>query len=134
MTREVKKNDHNHGPEYRDTTPKLRFYKNDDGSVRRNGFVYSLHHELDPPKQIADFQWHQTYRCAKSTTGQWEVNKRELEYQLGIFKNCIHSHELDQDSNEEDNNGQNTFVSAASLSTHTMDLVVEGRVWFNALH
>ncbi|KAI1705249.1 hypothetical protein DdX_13717 [Ditylenchus destructor] len=130
----VKKADHTHGPEYRDTTPKFRFYKSDDESLHRNGFDYSLYRELDPPKQIADLQWHQTYRCSMSvnghencratiyTTGQWERNKRDLEYQLGIFKNCIHSHGSDQDSNEEDNKNQNSIVEIASSSNHTKDL------------
>ncbi|KAI1699966.1 hypothetical protein DdX_16999 [Ditylenchus destructor] len=129
----VKKGNHTHRPEFRDTTPKLRFYKSDDdGSLYRNGFDYSLYRELDPPKQIADFQWHQAYRCSMSdqencrariyTTGQWEKNKRELEYQLGIFKNCIHNHGLDQDSNEEDkeNNHENQIATTTS-STHTKD-------------
>ncbi|KAI1698470.1 hypothetical protein DdX_17895 [Ditylenchus destructor] len=123
----VKKADHTHGPEYRDTTPKFRFYKNNDESLHRNGFDYSLYRELDPPKQIADFQWHQTYRCSMTdqencrariyTTGQWEVNKRELEYQLGIFKNCIHNHGSEQDSDEENKNGNSI---TASSSTHNI--------------
>ncbi|KAI1694829.1 hypothetical protein DdX_19919 [Ditylenchus destructor] len=124
----VKKADHTHGPEYRDTTPKFKFYKNNDESLHRSGFDYSFYRELDPPKQIADLQWHQTYRCSMSaqencrariyTTGQWEVNKRDLQYQLGIFKTCIHSHEPEQDSNEENKNGNSI---TASSSTHTMD-------------
>ncbi|KAI1704912.1 hypothetical protein Ddc_15965 [Ditylenchus destructor] len=125
----VKKGEHNHEPDYRDTTPKLRFYKNDDESIHRNGFNYSFYRELDPPKQAADFQWHETYRCSTSvigqencrvriyTTGQWEVNKRDLQYQLGIFKNSIHNHESEQDSNKEDN-----FVATVSPLTHTKDL------------
>ncbi|KAI1705277.1 hypothetical protein DdX_13746 [Ditylenchus destructor] len=125
----VKKADHTHGPEYRDTTPKFKFYKNNDGILHRNGFDYSLYRELDPPKQIADFQWHQTYRCSMSdqencrariyTTGQWEKNKRDLKYQLGIFKNCIHSHGSDQEPTEE--NKENNIVTSASSSTHTLD-------------
>ncbi|KAI1705241.1 hypothetical protein DdX_13709 [Ditylenchus destructor] len=132
----VKKADHTHGPEYRDTTPKFRFYKINDESLHRNGFTYSLYRDLDPPKQIADFQWHRTYRCSMSvnghencrariyTTGQWEKNKRDLEYQLGIFKNCIHNHGSEQDSNEEnkENTGENNIVAIASSSTHTKDL------------
>ncbi|KAI1705243.1 hypothetical protein DdX_13711 [Ditylenchus destructor] len=128
----VKKADHTHGPEYRDTTPKFKFYKNNDESLHRNGFDYSLYRELDPPKQIADLQWHWTYRCSMSdqencrariyTTGQWEVNKRGLEYQLGIFKNCIHNHGSEQNSNGEDNKDEKKIVATASSSNHTKDL------------
>ncbi|KAI1700812.1 hypothetical protein DdX_16502 [Ditylenchus destructor] len=133
----VKKGDHTHGPEYRDMTPKFRFYKSDDdGSLHRIGFDYSLNRELDPPKQIADFQWRQTYRCSMNvngqencrariyTTGHWEKNKRDLQYHLGIFKNCIHDHESEQDSNEEnkENTGENNVVASAFSSTHTKDL------------
>ncbi|KAI1705273.1 hypothetical protein DdX_13741 [Ditylenchus destructor] len=138
----VKKADHTHGPEYRDTIPKFKFYKNDDESLHRNGFVYSLYRELDPPKQIADLEWLQTYHCSLSvngqencrariyTTGQWETNKREMQYQLGIFKNCFHNHGSEQDSNEENNNGnieqsnnneKNIAVPASSF-TRTKDL------------
>ncbi|KAI1707785.1 hypothetical protein Ddc_14656 [Ditylenchus destructor] len=138
----VKKGDHTHGQEYRDTTPKLRFYRNDDESIHRNGFNYTFNRELDPPKQIADFQWHQTYRCAMSdqkncqariySTGQWERNKHELQYQLGIFKNCIHSHALDRDSNEEDkeNNIEYNIMAPASSSIHTKDLGPEAGLKF----
>ncbi|KAI1701062.1 hypothetical protein Ddc_17820 [Ditylenchus destructor] len=126
----VKKGDHTHGQEYRDTTPKLKFYKNDDESVHRNGFDYTFYRELDPPKQIGDFQWHRTYRCALSdqencrariyTTGQWEVNKREFQYQLGIFKNCFHSHESDQVSKEEDKKNNSVKKITASTSSIRM--------------
>ncbi|KAI1699650.1 hypothetical protein DdX_17195 [Ditylenchus destructor] len=131
----VKKADHTHGPEYRDTIPKFRFYKNNDESLHRNGFDYSLYRELDPPKQIADFQWHQTYRCSMSvngqencrariyTTGQSEVNKSELQYQLGIFKNCIHSHGSDQDSKrEKKKNIVKRIGTASSSSTRAKDI------------
>ncbi|KAI1706839.1 secA DEAD-like domain-containing protein [Ditylenchus destructor] len=134
----VKNGDHTIGPEYRDTTPKFKFYKTGFESLHRNGFDYSLYRELDPPKQIADFQWHQTYRCAMTdqencrariyTTGQWEVNKRELEYQLGIFKNCIHSHESEQDANEENN--ENNIPAIASSSNHTKELDKKEQIRF----
>ncbi|KAI1705257.1 hypothetical protein DdX_13725 [Ditylenchus destructor] len=138
----VKKADHTHGPEYRDTIPKFRFYKSNDESLHRNGFDYSLYRELDPPKQIADFQWHQTYRCSMSdqencrariyTTGQWERNKRGLEYQLGIFKNCIHSHGSDQDSKEveKENIGFKRIVAPVSSSMRTQDLETKEQIRF----
>ncbi|KAI1705244.1 hypothetical protein DdX_13712 [Ditylenchus destructor] len=135
----VKKADHTHGPEYRDTIPKFRFYKNNDESLHRNGFDYSLYRELDPPKQIADFQWHQTYRCSMTdqencrariyTTGQWEKNKRGLEYQLGIFKNCFHNHGSDQDPSEEDT-AENNIVASALTSTNTKDLGQKEQIRF----
>ncbi|KAI1705882.1 hypothetical protein DdX_13316 [Ditylenchus destructor] len=139
----VKKGDHTHGPEYRDTIPKLRFYKSDDdGRLHRNGFDYSLYRDLDPPKQIADSKWHQTYRCSMSvngqencrariyTTGQWEVNKRDLEYQLGIFKNCFHNHALYQGSNEEDKENTDEIVAPASSTAHTKDLEKKEQIRF----
>ncbi|KAI1705275.1 hypothetical protein DdX_13743 [Ditylenchus destructor] len=150
----VKKADHTHGPEYRDTTPKFKFYKNDFESLHRNGFVYTIYRELDPPKQIADLQWHEAYHCSMSdqencrariyTTGQWEKNKREMEYQnkgsngnrvasaTGIFKNCIHSHGSEQDSKEEDkeNSSGNIIVAPASSSTHTKNLEKKEQIRF----
>ncbi|KAI1712411.1 hypothetical protein Ddc_12451 [Ditylenchus destructor] len=95
----VEKNkEHNHEPEYRDTTPKLRFYRSGN-ALERNGYVYSFDRELDPPKQNADFQWHRTYRCstcgaAKNcqariyTTGVWERGAHQ--FQWGTFKHIHH--------------------------------------------
>ncbi|KAI1712413.1 hypothetical protein Ddc_12453 [Ditylenchus destructor] len=96
----VRKGDHNHEPEYRDTTRTLKFYKNDDESVYRYGYVYAFDSELDPPKQIADFQWHRTYRCATCneqsncrariyTTGRW-ARDGGVEFQWGTFKDLNH--------------------------------------------
>ncbi|KAI1694832.1 hypothetical protein DdX_19922 [Ditylenchus destructor] len=134
----VKKGDHTHGPDYRDTVPKFKFYKNNDGSLNRNGFDYSLYRELDPPKQTADFQWYEAYRCSMSdqencrariyTRGYWEVNDRQLRYQLGIYKNCIHSHGSDQVSDDEICDEQT--VTTAPSSTRTKDLDKKEQIRF----
>ncbi|KAI1710412.1 hypothetical protein DdX_10772 [Ditylenchus destructor] len=126
-----------------DTTPKLKFYRNDAESVHRNGFDYSLYHELDPPKQIGDFQWHRTYRCSMSVTGQKNCRariytsghgkmKRDMEYQLGIFKNCYHSHESDLDARVDDKEkkGENDIVASARCLTHAKDLDKKEQIRF----
>ncbi|KAI1690882.1 zinc-finger double domain-containing protein [Ditylenchus destructor] len=90
------------------TTRRLKFYKNDESSVIRNGYTYVFYRELDPAKSSEDFEWRMSYHCPVSannqescrarihTTGEWIVDERGKEYQWGTFKNCEHTHELEQ--------------------------------------
>ncbi|KAI1691161.1 c2H2-type zinc-finger domain-containing protein [Ditylenchus destructor] len=100
----IKNGNHNHEPEQRDTTPKLKFYKYDESSVIRNGFIYAFYRKLDPPKPSGDVQWCAYYQTSANnqeccrrriyTTGQWNIDKQGNVYQWGTFRNCEHSHEI----------------------------------------
>ncbi|KAI1705267.1 hypothetical protein DdX_13735 [Ditylenchus destructor] len=126
----VKKADHTHGPEYRDTIPKFRFYTNNYGNLHRNGFVYSLYRKLDSPKLIADLEWHQTYRCSMSdqencrariyTSGLLEKNKHGDKFQWGTFKNCNHNHGSDQNLNEESKEIVSPVISPLIMDIDTI--------------